>query len=79
MELEKLELLEQKIIKLVDTVAQLKNEKRETGVLLAQKEQEVREINDRVTELTRERELVRSKVDQLIMKVDNFEEADEAR
>jgi cell division protein ZapB len=74
MELDKFEILEEKIAGLVEKVSLLKEEKRKAYDLYTQKEREIQKLNEKLNELNQEKELVRSKVEQLLTKLEEAEE-----
>ena len=71
-EIDKFEILEDKIIQLIESYALLKNEKMVLGGKLAQKEIEVQEINEKVNRLSQDRERIREKIEGLLTRIDRL-------
>jgi hypothetical protein len=71
-EIDKFEILEDKIIQLIESYALLKNEKMVLEGKLAQKEIEVQEINEKVNRLFQDRERVREKIEGLLTRIDRL-------
>jgi uncharacterized coiled-coil protein SlyX len=71
-EIDKFEILEDKIIQLIESYALLKNEKMVLEGKLAQKEIEIQEINEKVNHLSQDREKVREKIEGLLTRIDRL-------
>ncbi len=69
---DKFEILEEKIIQLVEAYTSLQNEKKALGEKLAQKEIEVKELVEKVTRFSQEKEIAREKVEGLLNRLDRF-------
>jgi predicted nucleic acid-binding Zn-ribbon protein len=65
-EIDKFEILEEKITQLVEAYASLSNEKTALGKKLAQKETEVQGLTEKVARLSQEREAARERVEGLL-------------
>jgi uncharacterized coiled-coil DUF342 family protein len=72
MEIDKFNTLEDKINALIEQFVSLKKEKDEVEERLRQKEIDQQEILDRLEKLHKERDVVRSKLDGLIVKLDGI-------
>ncbi len=71
-EVDKIELLEEKVTQLVEAYASLKNEKISLGERLAQRDLEIQGLNERLARLSQERETAREKVDGLLVRIDRL-------
>ncbi len=71
-EADKFEVLEEKIVRLIEAYTALKDEKASLGERLAQKEEESREMADQMTRLSQEREKAREKVESLLGRLDRL-------
>ena len=63
------EILEEKIIRLVEAYTSLRNEKKKIGEKLAQQEMEIQGLAEKVTRLSREKEEARGKVEGLLNRI----------
>ena len=70
--LNELDILEQKITKLLDLVDTLKQDKADLKVKLEEKEDELRGLKDNVENLQVERDHIKEKVSHLIKSVEDF-------
>ena len=66
-------LIEKKISDLVQVVSALKKEKESLATELARKDGEVRDLNRKLAELSRERGEVKGRVDKLLSRLDTIE------
>lgn len=66
-------LIEKKISDLVQVVSALKKEKESLATELARKDGEVRELNRKLAELSRERGEVKDRVDKILSRLDTIE------
>ncbi len=71
-EVDKIELLEEKVTQLVEAYGFLRNEKISLGEKLAEREQEIQGLNERISRLSQERETARQKVDGLLVRIDRI-------
>ena len=71
-EVDKFEVLEEKITQLVEAYAFLSNEKNGLGQRLAQKEIEIQGLMEKVGRLSQEREAARQRVEGLLNRLDRF-------
>ncbi len=71
-EIDKFDVLEDKIAQLVDAYSTLRNEKNAMGEQLAQKESEIQKLKEKISHLSREREVARAKVEGLLSRVDRL-------
>ncbi len=71
-EVDKIELLEEKVTQLVEAYASLKNEKISLGERLEQRDLEIQGLNERLARLSQERETAREKVDGLLVRIDRL-------
>ncbi len=71
-EVDKFEVLEEKITQLVEAYAFLSNEKNGLGKKLAQKEMEIQGLMEKVGRLSQEREAARQRVEGLLNRLDRF-------
>ncbi len=71
-EIDRLEVLEEKISQLVEAYSTLKKEKIVLGEKLTQKEVEVQELAEKVSRLSREREAVKARVESLLTRLDHL-------
>ena len=71
-EVEKFEVLEEKITQLVEAYASLSNEKNALGKKLVQKEMEIQGLMARVDRLSQEREAARERVEGLLNQLDRL-------
>ncbi len=70
--MDKIELLEEKVTQLVEAYAFLRNEKISLGEKLAEREQEIQGLNEKISRLSQERETARQKVDGLLVRIDRL-------
>jgi chromosome segregation ATPase len=68
-EMEQFDALEEKIIQLVEAYSTLRGEKKAWGDKLAEKELEIQRLKEKITHLSREREMAREKVEGLLNRV----------
>ena len=71
-EIDTFDVLEEKITQLVDAYSTLWDEKAAWGEQLARKESEIQKLKEKVSHLSRERELAREKVEGLLSRVDRL-------
>ena len=71
-EMEKFDILEEKIGRLVDAYSALREEKSILGERLAEKELEIQKLKEKISLLSREREAAREKVEGLLNRVDRL-------
>ncbi len=71
-EIDKFDVLEGKISQLVDAYSTLRDEKTALGEQLAQKELEIQKLKEKISHLSREREVAREKVEGLLNRVDRL-------
>lgn len=71
-EIDKFEVLEEKITHLVEAYASLSNEKTTLGKKLAQKEMEIQGLMEKVARLSQEREAARERVEGLLNRLDRL-------
>ena len=71
-EVDKFEVLEEKITRLVEAYASLSNEKNGLGKRLAQKEIEIQGLVEKVDRLSQEREAARQRVEGLLNRLDRL-------
>jgi len=71
-EIDRLEVLEEKIVQLVEAYSALKKEKMALGDKLTQKELEARELTEKVSRLSQEKEAVKTKVESLLSRLDHL-------
>jgi predicted nucleic acid-binding Zn-ribbon protein len=71
-EIDKFEVLEEKITQLVEAYASLSNEKTALGKKLAQKETEVQGLTEKVARLSQEREAARERVEGLLSRLNHL-------
>jgi chromosome segregation ATPase len=71
-EINTFDVLEEKITQLVDSYSTLRDEKAALGEQLAQKESEIQKLKEKVSHLSREREVAREKVEGLLSRVDRL-------
>jgi len=70
--MEKFDILEEKIGRLVDAYSTLREEKTVLGERLAEKELEIQKLKEKISLLSREREAAREKVEGLLSRVDRL-------
>jgi len=70
--MEKFDILEEKINRLVDEFSALREEKTALGERLAEKELEIQKLKEKISLLAREREMAREKVEGLLSRVDRL-------
>ena len=70
--MEKFDILEEKISRLIDSYSALREEKTVLGERLAEKELEIQKLKERISLLSREREAAREKVEGLLNRVDRL-------
>jgi len=71
-EIDKFDILEEKIAQLVDAYSTLRDEKTALGEQLTQKELEIQKLKEKIFHLSREREVAREKVEGLLNRVDRL-------
>jgi predicted nucleic acid-binding Zn-ribbon protein len=71
-EIDKFEVLEEKITQLVEAYASLTNEKTALGEKLAEKEVEIQGLMEKVARLSRERETARERVEGLLNRLERL-------
>lgn len=71
-EIDKFEVLEEKITQLVEAYASLTNEKTALGKKLAQKETEMQGLMEKVVRLSQEREAARERVEGLLNRLNHL-------
>lgn len=71
-EMEKFDLLEDKINRLVDSYSALREEKEVLRDRLAARELEIQQLKEKISQFSRERELAREKVEGLLTRVDRL-------
>ena len=71
-EIDKFEVLEEKITQLVEAYASLINEKTALGEKLAEKEVEIQGLMEKVARLSRERETARERVEGLLNRLERL-------
>jgi chromosome segregation ATPase len=71
-EVDKIDLLEEKVTQLVEAYGSLRNEKTSLGEKLAEREMEIQGLNERIARLSQERETARQKVDGLLVRIDRL-------
>jgi archaellum component FlaC len=71
-DIDRLEVLEEKIVQLVEAYSTLKKEKMTLGERLAQKELEAQELAEKVSRLSREKEAVKGRVESLLSRLDHL-------
>jgi predicted nucleic acid-binding Zn-ribbon protein len=71
-EIDKFEVLEEKITQLVEAYASLTNEKTVLGEKLAEKEVEIQGLMEKVARLSRERETARERVEGLLNRLERL-------
>jgi FtsZ-binding cell division protein ZapB len=71
-EMDKFDILEEKIGRLVDVYSALREEKTVLGERLAEKELEIQKLKEKISLLSREREAAREKVEGLLTRVDRL-------
>jgi chromosome segregation ATPase len=71
-ELDKFDVLEEKITKLVEAYSTLQDEKTSLGEELAQKDLEIQKLKDKISHLSHEREIAREKVEGLLNRVERL-------
>jgi chromosome segregation ATPase len=71
-ETDKFDVLEERITQLVEAYSALRDEKTVIGEQLAQKESEIQKLKEKISHLSRERELAREKVEGLLNRVDRL-------
>jgi len=70
--MDKFEILEEKVTRLIEAYASLKEEKESLGERLTQKESEIQKLKEKISHLCREREAAREKVKGLLNRVDRL-------
>jgi len=70
--MEKFDVLEEKISRLIDSYSALREEKTVLVERLAEKELEIQKLKERISLLSREREAAREKVEGLLNRVDRL-------
>jgi len=70
--MDKFDILEEKIGRLVDAYSTLREEKTVLGERLAEKELEIQKLKEKISLLSREREAAREKVEGLLSRVDRL-------
>ena len=72
MEMDKFDILEEKINRLVQAYSTLREEKNSMGERLAEKELEIQKLKEKLSNFSREREAARAKVESLLNRVDRL-------
>lgn len=72
MTLERFEMLEEGLTKLLDGYEQLKTENQDLKTVIGTKELEIRELQGKMKELDKEKNMVREKVDKLLGRLDSI-------
>ena len=70
--MDKFDILEEKINLLVDAYSALRREKDSLGDRLAEKESEIYQLNERINQFSRERDMAREKVEGLLNRVERL-------
>ncbi len=70
--MDKFDILEEKINQLVDAYSALRREKDSLGERLAEKESEIRKLNERINQFSQERDMAREKVEGLLHRVERL-------
>ena len=70
--MEKFDILEEKISRLIDSYSGLREEKTALEERLAEKDLEIQKLKERISLLSREREVAREKVEGLLNRVDRL-------
>jgi chromosome segregation ATPase len=71
-EIDALGILEEKIIQLVEAFASMKTEKTVLAEKLLEKERELKELREKVTVFSEEREMAQKKVENLLNRIDRI-------
>ncbi len=71
-EMDKFDVLEDRINQLVDAYSALREEKEALGDRLAERELEIQKLKEKISHFSRERELAREKVEGLLSRVDRL-------
>jgi len=71
-EMDKFDVLEDRIDRLVDAYSALREEKEALGDRLAERESEIQKLKEKLSHFSRERELAREKVEGLLSRVDRL-------
>ena len=71
-ETDRFDVLEERITRLVEAYSALRDEKVTLGEQLAEKELEIQKLKEKVSYLSREREVAREKVEGLLSRVDRL-------
>ena len=71
-DIDQFDVLEKKITQLVESYSTLQDQKAAMGEQIAQKEQEIKNLKDKVSQLSREREIAREKVEGLLSRVERL-------
>ena len=71
-EMDALGILEEKIIQLVEAYASIKTEKTALAEKLMQKETELKELREKVTVFSDEREMAKKKLENLLSRIDRI-------
>jgi chromosome segregation ATPase len=70
--MDKFDVLEDRIDRLVDAYSALREEKKALGDRLAERESEIQKLKEKLSHFSRERELAREKVEGLLSRVDRL-------
>ena len=71
-DIDKFEILEEKIIQLVEAYTSLRNEKKAIAEKLAQKEMEIQGLAENVSRLSQEKETAKGKVEGLLSRLERL-------
>jgi len=71
-EMDKFDVLEDRIDRLVDAYSALREEKEALGARLAERESEIQKLKEKITHFSREREMAKEKVEGLLSRVDRL-------
>lgn len=72
MALEKFDILEEKVNKLVEKYTQLKNEKDKFADDLQQKDKQILDLQEKVRSLEEEKEIIKNRLDKIITNLENI-------
>ncbi len=71
-EIDRFDVLEEKITQLVEAFSSLQDQKMALGEKLTQKDLEIDNLKEKISHLSREREVARAKVENLLSRVDRL-------
>jgi len=71
-EMDRFDVLEDRINRLVDAYSALREEKEGLGDRLAERESEIQKLKEKISHFSRERELAKEKVEGLLSRVDRL-------